>query len=93
MNLTECLATIMIFLAITYGLISLIDNVGVWRSPCVNVYNNNELIYTGTSWYIRTETRGAATYYRQIQQKKWFPKIEKEIVSDKITIETIKCEK
>ncbi len=77
----------------TWGLVTLIYNIGVWRSPCVNVYNNNELIYTGTSWHIYTETRGAATYYSQTEQTKWFPRIEKEIVSDKIRIETIKCVK
>lgn len=93
MNLTEGLCCLVLGFAIVWGAITLIYNVGIWRAPCVNVYNDGELIYSGTNWVIRTETRGSATYYSQIEQKKWFPKQIKEIVSDKITIETTTCKK
>lgn len=64
----------------------------VWRSPCTRVYNGEELIYEGKSAFYNTESRGTSTIYQEHQKRFLFPRMVKEIISDKITAETISCE-
>ncbi len=64
----------------------------IWKSPCTEVYDGNELIYRGKSNFYTTESRGTGTIFKQYEEKIFLAKQLKEIQSDKITIKTISCE-
>lgn len=77
-----------IFIGIAFGCRQL----NIYLSPCVEVYNDGELIYKGSSVFYDTDSRGTATIFRQYNEKIFLQKKIKEIVSNKITISTVSCE-
>lgn len=77
-----------IFIGIAFGCRQL----NIYLSPCIEVYTDGELIYKGSSVFYDTDSRGTATIFRQYDEKIFLQKKIKEIVSNKITIKTIKCE-
>lgn len=93
-----------IFLNLVFGVIALAFLGGIitlpwttyyydiWVSPCTEVYDGNELIYSGKSNFYTTESRGTGTIFKQYEEKIFFPKQLKEIQSNKISIKTISCE-
>lgn len=62
----------------------------VYTSPCSEVYNENILIYKGNSYFYKTESRGNSTIFKEYEKKFLFPKMKKEIMSNKLEIKT--CE-
>ena len=60
----------------------------VWKSPCSMVYNNGELIYEGNSYFYETESRGNSTIFKEYDKTFFFPKMKKEIMSNKLEIKT-----
>lgn len=58
----------------------------VYQAPCSIVYNNGELIYEGNSYFYKTESRGNSTIFKEYEKTFFFPKMKKEIMSDKLEI-------
>lgn len=65
---------------------------GRWASACTEVYDGNEQIYKGNSYFYTTESRGTGTIFKQREEQFWFPRQIKEIQSNKISIKTVACE-
>lgn len=65
----------------------------LWASPCSRVYNGNELIYEGNSYFYDTESRGTGTMFKQYNESVLFSRQIKEIISNEIRIETVECSK
>lgn len=65
----------------------------LWASPCSRVYNGNELIYEGNSYFYDTESRGTGTMFKQYNESVLFSRQIKEIISNEIRIETVSCSK
>ena len=76
-----------IFIGIAFGCRQL----NIYLSPCVEVYNDSELIYKGSSVFYSTKSRGTATIFYQYDEGIFFQRKVKEIMSDKITINTVSC--
>lgn len=93
MNFFEGLAFFIIGMAIFIGSAYGIRKIHINLSPCVEVYNNGELIYKGSSVFYETDSRGAATIFRQYNERVFLQKKIKEIVSNKITVNTVSCDK
>lgn len=85
-------ATVVLIGLFIIGLSYAAYKIGVWRSPCTRVYNGDELIYTGNSYYYNTGSRGSSTIFKEYEPRFWFPKREKEIMSNDIRIETVSCQ-
>ena len=64
----------------------------LYVSPCTEVYNDNELIFRGNSYYYTTESRGTGTMFKQYDERVIFQRQIKEVISDKIQITTISCD-
>jgi hypothetical protein len=62
----------------------------VYQTPCSIVYNDGKIIYKGNSYFYKTESRGNSTIFKEYEKKILFPKMKKEIMSDKLEIKT--CE-
>lgn len=60
----------------------------VYQASCSMVYNNGELIYEGNSFFYKTESRGNSTIFKEYEKTFFFPKMKKEIMSDKLEIKT-----
>lgn len=58
----------------------------IYASPCSMVYNNGKIIYEGNSYFYKTESRGNSTIFKEYEKKFLFPKIKKEIMSNKLEI-------
>ena len=61
----------------------------VRTTPYTQVYDGDELIYEGNSYFYRTSSRGNATMVKVYEQTPWFPKQLKEVMSNNIRIVTI----
>lgn len=92
MNFFEGLSFFVICMAIFIGGAHGIRKININLSPCVEVYNGGELIYKGSSVFYDTGSRGTATIFRQYDEKIFFQKKIKEIISNKITVNTVSCE-
>lgn len=66
--------------------------ISVWKSPCTEVYDGEQLIYRGNSYFYQTESRGTGTIFKEYQKRMIMPRQIQEIQSNAITIKTIKCE-
>lgn len=63
----------------------------VWKSPCTEVVIDGEVQYRGNSHFYKTQSRGTATIYQEYETAFWFPKMTKEIISEKVSVKTISC--
>ena len=61
----------------------------VRTAPYTKVYDGDELIYEGNSYFYVTSSRGNATMVKVYEQTPWFPKQLKEVMSNNIRIVTI----
>ena len=61
----------------------------VRTAPYTQVYDGDELIYEGNSYFYHTSSRGNATMVKVYEQTPWFPKQTKEVMSNNIRIITI----
>lgn len=62
-----------------------------WRSPCTKVYDAETLLYAGKSCFYETSSRGTGTMFQEKEQRFFFPRMVKEVISDNIRIETVSC--
>ena len=75
--------------------VSIVDGVSLQghtfeRSPLeVKVYDGDELIYEGNSYFYITSSRGNATMVKVYEQTPWFPRQLKEVMSHNIRIVTV----
>ena len=92
MNFFEGLTFFIIGIAIFIGIAFGCRQLNIYLSPCVEVYNDGELIYKGSSVFYDTDSRGIATIFRQYDKKIFLQKKIKEIISNKITVNTMSCE-
>jgi len=92
MNFIEGLCFFIIGMAIFIGACYGFRQINISLSPCTEVYEDGELIYKGSSVFYSTESRGTATIFYQYDERIFFQRKVKEIMSNKITIKTIKCE-
>lgn len=65
----------------------------VWRSPCTEVMINGKIEYRGKSAFYKTESRGTATIYQEYEPVFWFPRMTKEIISDRVSVNPTRCDK
>lgn len=63
----------------------------IWRSPCTKVYDGGTLLYAGKSCFYETSSRGTGTMFQEKEQRFFFPRMVKEVISDNIHIETVSC--
>lgn len=92
MNFFEGLCFFITGMAIFIGACYGIRQINISLSPCTEVYEDGKLIYKGSSVFYSTESRGTATIFYQYDERIFFQRKTKEIMSNKITIETTKCE-
>ena len=92
MNFIEGLCFFIIGMAIFIGCCYGIRQIDINLSPCVEVYNDSELIYKGSTVFYDTDSRGTATIFRQYNERIFLQKKIKEIVSNKITVNTVSCD-
>ena len=92
MNFFEGLCFFIIGMVILFGIAFGCRQLNVYLSPCVEVYNDGELIYKGSSVFYDTDSRGTATIFRQYNEGIFLQKKIKEIVSNKITVNTVSCD-
>ena len=91
MNFFEGLTFFIIGMSIFIGGAYGIRKIHINLSPCVEVYNDGELIYKGSSVFYDTDSRGTATIFYQYDERIFFQRKVKEIMSNKITINTVSC--
>lgn len=91
MNFFEGLSFFIIDTAMFIGGVYGVRQININLSPCVEVYNGKELVYKGSSVFYQTESRGTATIFRQYDEKIFLQKKIKEIMSNKITVNTVSC--
>ena len=80
---------IVVFLILTASITLGCHYYNVRTSPYTKVYDGDELIYEGNSYFYRTCSRGNATMIKVYEQTPWFPKQIKEVMSDNIRIVTV----
>ena len=80
---------IVVFLILTASITLGCHYYNVRISPYTKVYDDDELIYEGNSYFYRTCSRGNATMIKVYEQTPWFPKQIKEVMSDNIRIVTV----
>jgi len=61
----------------------------VRTAPYTKVYDGDELIYEGNSYFYITSSRGNATMVKVYEQTPWFPRQLKEVMSNNIRIVTV----
>lgn len=61
----------------------------VRTAPYTKVYDGDELIYEGNSYFYITSSRGNATMVKVYEQTPWFPRQLKEVMSHNIRIITV----
>lgn len=61
----------------------------VRTAPYTKVYDGDELIYEGNSYFYITSSRGNATMVKVYEQTPWFPRQLKEVMSHNIRIVTV----
>lgn len=61
----------------------------VRTAPYTRVYDGDDLIYEGNSYFYVTSSRGNATMVKVYEQTPWFPRQLKEVMSHNIRIVTI----
>ena len=91
MNFFEGLSFFIIGIAIFIGACYGVRQINISLSPCTEVYEDGELIYKGSTIFYSTESRGTATIFYQYDERIFFQRTVKEIMSNKITISTVSC--
>lgn len=69
---------------------------GLWKldmhlSPCTRVYDGQVIIFEGKAAQYSVKSAGAATLFRQRENRAFVPRLEKEFISSDIRAEPITC--
>lgn len=80
---------IVVFLILTGSITLGYHYYNVRTAPYTKVYDGDELIYEGNSYFYRTCSRGNATMIKVYEETPFFPKQLKEVMSNNIRIVTV----
>lgn len=87
--LKNVIKIIVVFIVLTGSITLGYYYYNVRTAPYTKVYDGDELIYEGNSYFYITSSRGNATMVKVYEQTPWFPRQLKEVMSHNIRIVTV----